>query len=144
MTLRYETQSGCSRTATAGRKVMAGASVNEQNPIPSRGCCFGTPTPPAGRRRNPATRSTKPPPLRWAVHDKLFTGSPMLSTESLQRPVAGLTPGLDPQLPCPLRNRDRWPAQDFTQFFRGDAPLSAEHPLYLPHLLSLGHRLPFK
>ena len=80
------------------------------------------------------------------LHDKLFTGSPMLSTESLHRPVPGLgtTTGLDPQLPCPLRDRDRWPAQDLAQFFRGDAPLAAEHPLYLPHLLSLGHHLPFK
>ena len=117
-----------------------------RKPIPSRGCYFMLSTPPAGRRRNNGSRlrtscQTLAP---GKLHYKLFIILFELSTESLHSPITRLTPGLDAELSCALGDRDRWPMQSLTKLPRRRPFLTAKHALDLPHLLTLGHLLPYR
>ena len=83
-------------------------------------------------------------PLRWATLLQVVHCFPELSTESLHSPVTRLTPGLDTELSCALWDRHRWPTDRLPNFPGGTAPLASQKPLDLPHLLTLGHLLPFE
>src|SRR6516164_1410409 len=115
-----------------------------RKPTPSRGCYFMI----ANTVRWSASQLWQPldaaypcagPNSLQVVHYFLE-----LSTESLHSPVTRLSPGLDAELSCPLWYRDRRPMESLTQLPRRRPFLAAKHALDLPHLLTLGHLLPYR
>ena len=103
---------GCSKNATAGR-ILAGASGKGETRSPAAGII-------STRQHLPlvsvATLATyddriRCQPLRRATLLQVVHCFPELSTESLHSPVTRLSPGLNTELSCSLRDRHRRPAE---------------------------------